>query len=280
MINHIKMTDMPSGDKCDVMNCQFVEKHTCPSCKFKMCAYCADSLFIDFKQVCPRCTFGANFEGIFPGIINLNSDILSDFYKGRYNPLSYDKIYKYAVYKTREPNELILVFRLDDGNDDRFMSFSLFIKGNQLMVKFSFPLNITGIKYYEKDETDEIDERYNINLSLQDTFNQNKHRPALSSLTPIFKSKVFDEFRRRSIEQHFNQKPIFGVKWWRLMVWRFGTDFIQFDKDIRVREFEDVPVVSSFRPRRRVSKSVKRRRKLRSKSKSRKRSSKPRPRRR
>jgi len=232
-----------------------------------MCQTCADNLVIGdgvdsdgvdkYKQICPKCTFGGNFEGIFPGISNVRFSqdhaisILST-QQGHYkvfgdNP---QPIYKYTVYMTRKRNNLILVFRLNDGQGERFMKFSLFIKDELVMIKFSCPLNISGLKIKQE-------------LILQETFKPDEN-PVLSSLTEKFKTNVFNHFRRLSTERHFNTEPIFGLEWWKLMMWYYkeNKDYIQL-----------------FRPnksRRRGSKSVQRRRKLGSKSKSRKRSSKPR----
>ena len=287
MIYHIQMAT------CNILNCKnpIAPYFRCAECGFKMCDTCAHNLDIG-KEICPKCTFGGNFEGIFPGISKVRftqdhgTSILST-QEGHYSALDDNPqpIYKYAVYMTRKRNNLILVFRLQDGQGERFMKFSLFIRLGVTMIRLHSPLNIRGKKYEEK---------YSYQ-SLGDTFKQNVN-PLLSSLTPKFKEVVFDTFQKDfdtfqkdSIEANFNtdqpifgvkwwesitDQPIFGVKWWKSMVGEFDESqaYIQFDAS--------ASAASPFRPRRRGSKSVKRRRKLGSKSRSRKRSSKPRPRRR
>jgi len=268
MINHIHM----ATSTCGILNCNELAATAwayCGDCKLKMCQTCADNLVIrdgvdsdgvdKYKQICPRCTFGGNFEGIFPGISNVRfsqdhaTSILST-HQGHYKVLGDNPqpqpIYKYSVFMTRKLNNLILVFRLNDGQGERFMKFSLFIKNKLLMIKFYFPLNISGLRIKQE-------------LILQETFKPDEN-PVLSSLTDKFKTNVFNHFRILSTEKHFVTEPIFGVEWWKLVMslYKDNKDYIQF-----------------FRPnksRRRGSKSVQRRRKLRSKSKSRKRSSKPR----
>jgi hypothetical protein len=242
--------------KCDILRCKnpLREFSMCDICHFKMCERCADNLVINGKQICPKCTFGGNFEGIFPGISNVRfsqdhgTGILST-HQGHYSLLSNTNTYKYAVYMTTKPNELILVFRLNDGQRERFMKFSLFINNDDLssvMIKLHSPLNIKG-------------EMYAHDLSLQDTFKPNVN-PVFSSLTPKFKIE-FDKFREHSIKSHFDTKPIFGVEWWRLMVHWYGLDYI---------DFGAAEAASPFRPKksRRRSKSAKKRRNLKSKSKS------------
>jgi hypothetical protein len=251
MIYHIHMAT------CGILNCNepLFERFYCHVCKLNMCATCADNLVIDGKQICPKCTFGGNFEGIFPGISNVRfsqdhaTSILST-HQGLYKALEDNPqpIYKYTVFMTRKRNNLILVFRLNDGQGERFMQFSLFIKNKLVMIQFFCPLNISG---------QDIEQE----LILEETFNPDKKNPVFSSLTKKFKIDVFDYFQTLSTKKRFDTEPIFGVEWWKLMMgwYEENKDYIQF-----------------FRSRRRGSKSVQRRRKLGSKSKSRKRSSKPR----
>ena len=247
---------------CHILRCgnPLIEFAMCENCNLNMCETCANNLFINGKQICPKCTFGGNFEGLFPGISKVRCtqdhgiSILSTN-AGRYQLIDRTDrtvhkyaVHKYAVYTTRERNILILVFRLQDGKGERFMKFSLYIEADKLMVRLHSPLNITGGNdVYE--------------LSFEDTFKPNLRNPVYSSLTPEF-DKAFNGFRNECIARKYNMEPFLGVQWWETMISWFGPDYIQF-----------------FRPnksRRRGSKSVKRHRKLRSKSKSRKRSSKPR----
>ena len=248
---------------CEILRCGNPSKEfsICDICHFKMCEACADNLVINDKKICPKCTFGGNFEGIFPGISNVRfsqdhgTGILSAL-QGHYTLLSNTNTYKYAVYMTTKPNELILVFRLNDGQGERFMKFSLFINkdDSSVMIKLHSPLNIKG-------------EMYANDLSLQDTFNPYVN-PVFSSLTPQFKIE-FDKFQAHSIKSHFVTKPIFGVEWWKAMVHWYGLDYIDFQK-------MPVPAgaasaASPFRPRksqRSRSKSPAKRRNLKKNSKS------------
>lgn len=249
---------------CDVLNCgnRLIEFFLCSRCDFKMCDKCADNLFINGKQICPKCTFGGNFEGLFPGISRVRfvqdhgTGILST-HQGKYTMLSDTEIYKYAVYMTRTPNKLILVFRLNDGEGERFMQFSLFFKGDSLMVRLYSPLNIIAEKHPSYNKTD-------IKLSVEETFNPNPANPIFSSLTPEFKI-VFDTFKTESIKAHFDTEPIFGANWWKSMVGLYGNTYIDYGDDA------SASAASPFRPRksqRRRSKSAKKRRNLKNKSKS------------
>jgi len=249
-------------ETCNILNCENSTAvfSDCEKCELRICETCADNLVIGdgvdsdgvdkYKQICPKCTFGGNFEGIFPGISKFpRADSVLSKYKGLYRPLDKPN-YKYAVYMTRKHNNLILVFRLDDGESERFMKFSLFIKNKLVMIKLFCPLNISGQNIEQE-------------LILEETFDPDKKNPVFSSLTKTFKD-VFNYFQRLSTARHFDTQPIFGAEWWKLMIgwYEDNKDYIQL-----------------FRPnksRRRGSKSVRRRRKLRSKSKSRKRSPKPR----
>ena len=245
---------------CDVLNCgnRLMEYFSCFECKFKMCDKCADNLVINGKQICPKCTFGGNFEGLFPRISR--ERFVQDHGIG----------ILYAVYMTRKPNKLILVFRLNDGEGERFMKFSLFFKGDSLMVRLYSPLNnIIAEKHPSYNKTD-------IKLSVEETFNPNPANPIFSSLTPEFKI-VFDTFKTESIKAHFDTEPIFGANWWKSMVGWYGNTYIDYGDDA------SASAASPFRPRksqRRRSKSAKKRRNLKSKSKSKSKKRSPKPRRR
>jgi hypothetical protein len=234
-----------------------------------MCEKCADNLVINGKQICPKCTFGGNFEGIFPGISNVRfsqdhgTGILST-HQGHYQPHDTQPVYKYAVYMTTKPNNLILVFRLGDGKGERFLKFS-FMKDTDLMdpeLSFSSPLNAI----YKKPDTF-------ISIKLKEAFIQNKDHPTMSSLRQLFKQFVFDKFKKISIYDDYLIDPSFGVRWWnelRKNPQGYDETYIDFGDD-------SASAASPFRPRRR-SKSAKKRRnlKIKSKSKSKKRSPKPR----
>ena len=265
---------------CNVLNCEtplFGPQTWCAVCRFKMCDACSDNLGINGKQICPKCTFGGNFEGIFPGISNVRflqdhgTGILST-QQGQYRALDDNPqpIYKYAVYMTRKRNNLILVFRLNDGQAERFMKFSLFINedDSSVMIKLYSPLNITG-------------EMYANDLSLQDTFKQNVN-PVFSSLTQKFKENVFDIFREHTINSQFGtKKPTFGVEWWRLMVGWYGSDYIDFQKmPVPAGAASAASPFRSKKSQRSRSKSAKKRRNLKNKSKSKSKKRSPKPRRR
>lgn len=244
---------------CDVLNCgnRLMEYFSCFECKFKMCDKCADNLVINGKQICPKCTFGGNFEGLFPGISRVHGTGIFSTHQGKYT-LSNTEIYKYAVYMTRTPNKLILVFRLNDEEGERFMKFSLFFESDSLMVRLYSPLNIRAENHprsYNKTV---------IKLSVEETFNPNPAKPIFSSLTSTFK-KVFNTFCSQSIDAHFDTEPIFGANWWKSMVGLYGNTYIDYGDDA------SASAASPFRPRksqRRRSKSAKKRRNLKSKSKS------------
>jgi hypothetical protein len=231
-----------------------------------MCDRCADNLVIDKKdQLCPKCTFGGNFEGIFPGISNVRfsqdhgTGILST-HQGHYSPLSNTNTYKYAVYMTTKPNELILVFRLNDGQNERIIQFSLKVINGLYNACFSNPMSIAG----------QIPKRC---LELKDVFNENKVNPLMSSLTEIFKQVVYDIFVENS--DIVKNEIMFGKGWWKEILKKYNKpSYIDYGHDA------SASAASPFRSkksRRRGSKSPAKRRNLKnkSKSKSKKRSPKP-----
>lgn len=265
------MSDNPPT--CHILRCgkPLIEFAMCDICRFKMCETCADNLVINGKQICPRCTFGGNFEGLFPGISKVRFSQDHGItglatHQGRYQPHNTQPVYKYAVYMTRKYNNLILVFRLNDGKNERFLKFS-FMEDTDLMdpeLSFSSPLNAI----YKKPDTF-------ISIKLKEAFIQNKDHPTMSSLTVGFKLLVFDKFKKISISNKYLIDPSFGVRWWnelRKNPQGYDETYIDFGDD-------SASAASPFRPRRR-SKSAKKRRNLKSKSKNKSKKRSPKPRRR
>ena len=274
---------------CDVVRCENILGYhsECPKCNFMMCDSCSKII-----TKCPRCTF-FNFEGFFPGVNKVRSDMDTDTTHLSTNVRKYtlfpkdgeEVVYKYSVFvKTRDQiNAFILAFRLMDGYPERFLEFIYdtpkYCAVHPDIIATHF-CQACPVKYLcaqcdiEAHTYAKTREHVREHINKDVNNGQLKFKDKVSysgirtidlkdtfrkgnpcSLTTKFKEIVFDRFESIAIDNQMITEPIFGKDWWKT--------------------HKPDNILLGFRPRRKLSKqpkksfskSVQKRRKSKNKSK-------------